>query len=301
VPQFGLQEDNMGCGNSSAKPEAAPAAAKTTQAPTQAPASATKEPADGKPRPGDTVTVSGKEAKVLETTTTDVKLKFVFSGEEKWVDAEEVMVIKGKLPLAEVKSGVQVTTVEGVKGKVLRRTTTDIYLQTDGGKEIPVPFEDITVVKVYIEKATNLANMDYIGKSDPYVTCQLADKPQSMVKTPMVANDLNPQWNFEAVLLGYTTGDALVFDIWDKDMMKDDYLGRCTLEHMKFHEAEFVGDLPLLNRKGEPAQGSLRIRAKAGGAPPLQNKLKEVNEPSQGGPLPMETDDKKVDGGVWCC
>jgi len=267
--------------------------------------SAKKDSVDGKPRPDDIVIISGQAAKVCEATALDVNIQYPGSGTETWVEVQEIMVTKSKVTLDEVKPGVEVTTIEGAKGKVSRRTNTEIYLQTNDGKEKVVGIEDITVVKLFIERATNLANNELLSNSDPYVTCQLVGKPQSLIKTPMVANDPNPEWNFEVGLMGYTTGDALIFEVVrDQDMIRDDYLGKCILEHDRFHATEFVGELPLLNKKGEPGQGSLHIRAKIEAAAPLL--LEEVPEAQQDGPMILTTLEAAAEskhGELWgfCC
>jgi len=206
-----------------------------------------KEDITFKPREGDTVTtVSGKEATVIEAK------------------AEEV---KSKLAFPEVKEGVEVTTKDASKGTVTMRTTTDVTLKLDNGEEKKVNIDDITIVKVTIEGASDLADKDWFSKSDPYVTCELKDKPKSRVKTATVLNDLNPQWNFEAAVLGYTTDDSLIFEIWDNDLGKDDYLGRCTLENAEFKKKKFTGDLELFDKKGGRFQGKLKIQAELQGAP----------------------------------
>lgn len=279
----------MGCGDSKptvGTPAAIPA---NKDAPTLL---AQKQPVGSRPGPGDIVTVSGQEAKVLKATTTDYEIEYKGSGKVAWVDAEEVIVTKGKLPLAEVKPGVEITTIEGSKGKVTKRTTTEIYFKPDKGEETFVDVESITVVKVTVVSATNLANKDMLSKSDPYVTCQLAAKPQSRVQTPMVKDNLNPEWNFEAGLLGYTTGDAVVFEVWDKDMITDEYLGKCTLEHDKFHGTDFVGELQLLDKKGERGQGSLQIRVSTENAAPLKVQVPEQK---------FEAESRQVKPSPWGC
>lgn len=289
----------MGCGDSKNKatpPATAPANKETAPAPTPA---AKKDPVGTKPRVGDIVTVSGKgEAKVLTCTTTDFHIEYRGSGKVEWVDAEDVMVTKGRVPLPEVKPGIEVTTTGGLKGKVTKRTTTEVYFSLDSGEETFADIEDITVIKVTIASATNLANTDLFSKSDPYCTCELVGKPSSRVKSAMVKDNLNPEWNFEANVLGYNTGDSLLFEVWDKDMITDEYLGKCTLEHEKFHGNTFVGEVPLLDKKGEPGQGSLKIRAEAENAPKL---FQEAPEPKKDGPTPFEAESKKVEPSPWGC
>jgi len=290
----------MGCGGTK---QASPPNANVTQDTKQEPA-VKKEPSDGKLKPGDEVVVNGKTAKVLETTTSDIKLKYIDSGNEQWHDMEDVMPRKGKLPVPEATPGVEVTTKEGARGKIKSRATMDLNITTDDGKEKTLDLDDVTLVQVAIERAGNLMNKDLMSQSDPYVTCELKGKPQTRVKTHMVPNNLNPEWNFEANILGYVPGDDLHFEVWDQDMIKDDYLGKYTLASDRFDQKDgFSSEVQLLNKKGEVGQGTLFIRAKTVNAPP---RVEEVQEPKNGqaGP-PVETENTQVKPGsggfLGCC
>jgi len=289
----------MGCGGTK---QASPPNANTTQV-FPAPA-VTKEPNYGKPKPGDEVVVDGKAATVLETTTSDIKLKYTDSSKEEWRDMEDVMPSKGKVAVPEATPGMEVTTKEGARGKITSRATMDLNITTDDGKEKTVDLDDVTLVQVAIERAGNLMNKDVMSQSDPYVTCELKGKPQTRVKTHMVSNSLNPEWNFEANILGYVPGDDLHFEVWDQDMIKDDYLGKYMLTSDKFDQKDgFSSEVQLLNKKGEVGQGTLFIRAKAINAPP---RMEEVQEPKNGqAPPPVETENTQVKPGsgglLGCC
>lgn len=51
----------------------------------------------------------------------------------------------------------------------------------------------VGLLKVTIVRATDLKNMELIGKSDPYVVVHI--RPLFKVKTKVVDNNLNPVWN----------------------------------------------------------------------------------------------------------
>lgn len=51
----------------------------------------------------------------------------------------------------------------------------------------------VGLLKVTIVRATDLKNMELIGKSDPYVVVHV--RPLFKVKTKVVDNNLNPVWN----------------------------------------------------------------------------------------------------------
>lgn len=93
---------------------------------------------------------------------------------------------------------------------------------------------------VYLDKATDLANTDVIGKSDPYVKFHLEqdnwmfDKTFGKVKSTTQKDVLNPVW-----------GETYAFDIPNLEKMKlhieikdddpviDDKLGACTIDLME--------------------------------------------------------------------
>uniref|UniRef100_A0A8C1ZVT5 Extended synaptotagmin-like protein 1b n=1 Tax=Cyprinus carpio TaxID=7962 RepID=A0A8C1ZVT5_CYPCA len=62
------------------------------------------------------------------------------------------------------------------------------------------------------------------GKSDPYVKIHIGDK---IFKSHVIKENLNPTWNemYELVMTSRSTSDVLV-EVFDKDMDKDDFLGR---------------------------------------------------------------------------
>lgn len=110
---------------------------------------------------------------------------------------------------------------------------------------------------VEIVSASNLANLDAWsgGRSDPYCSVEVKDKPETRTRTPPIMNDLNPVWNYYAEVLGYEFGDVLLFQVWDRDSMKnDEFLGSAELESAEFHSHSFTGDLELTNPKS-PARG----------------------------------------------
>jgi len=115
-------------------------------------------------------------------------------------------------------------------------------------------------LKVTIVSAKGLRNADWVGKSDPYVVCQLKDKPNSSFQTQIVSDNLNPEWNHEAQVCEYHTGDILSFTVKDSDMLtSDDSLGTASLPTNQFIDNGFDGELKLDNaQKNE--QSSLWVK-----------------------------------------
>ncbi|CAN6286112.1 unnamed protein product [Urochloa humidicola] len=74
---------------------------------------------------------------------------------------------------------------------------------------------------VTVVKATGLVNMEMIGKSDPYVVLYI--RPMFKVKTKVVDNNLNPEWNetFHLIVEDKET-QAVIFEIYDEDTLKQD-------------------------------------------------------------------------------
>lgn len=257
---------------------------------------------------GDTVSVAkdgGFEAMVVRVTATNVLVK-TKDGQERWYEVEDCQQWTSAPPLAkEVKVGSKVTSCTGAEGEVIWRTTTEVCLRTADGKEEWCAIEDITVVEVVIVGATGLRNADWASKSDPYCTCELEGKPATQVKTHCISDILDPVWNFQAKLIGYTTGDSLKFVVYDSDMIKtDDFLGTCMLTSDRFVGSSFCGEVPLLDKSGGPAKGTLNLRVSIH-APPAQPAvaLQEAEEPADACHVVTEPEVAEVrpDSRGWCC
>lgn len=108
-------------------------------------------------------------------------------------------------------------------------------------------------LEVRILAARNLPAADvYLlaqGSSDPYVRCEVLNKPQSgRFRTKTVDKSLFPVWNHQHRMRGYEKGDNLVFTIYDEDQFTaDDELGHCVLKSSQFHDTGFLGELRLEN------------------------------------------------------
>lgn len=259
---------------------------------------------------GDMVMVAqdgGIEGEVVRCTTTDVLVKT--NDTTRWCEIEDVLQWPSLPPLAtQVKVGETVTTADGAVGTVKKRTTTDVCLQLDDGKgkeEKWYGIDDITVVKVTIVGAQGLRNADWVGKSDPYCVCQLADKPSSKVQTPCIKNCLDPMWYFQAKLVGYSAGDPLVFELWDRDRFasSDDFLGMAMLTSDQFHSSSFYGAVALYEKSGELAKGGLTLRVEVEAAPPLPENIPIQDETVDAvtyDPGP-EIAEVRPSGSGWCC
>eukprot|EP00249_Psilotum_nudum_P024003 c29055_g1_i2 orf=951-3830(+) len=112
---------------------------------------------------------------------------------------------------------------------------------------------------VRVVKARDLAAKDVTGSSDPYVELKVGSKK---AQTRVVSRSLNPEWNqvFAFDLETFNAG-FLEIDCWDKDVVKDDFLG-----HVSFEIAEIPSrkppDSPLAPTwyKLEPKKNEKRVK-----------------------------------------
>jgi Ca2+-dependent lipid-binding protein len=93
----------------------------------------------------------------------------------------------------------------------------------------PVPFV-LQGVRLQVVEAKNLASMDSIGKSDPFVIITLRNSPVKF-ETLVKDNTLDPVWN-EAyeILVTDPMNDTLDFLVKDKDIARDDDIGTLVLK-----------------------------------------------------------------------
>jgi len=100
------------------------------------------------------------------------------------------------------------------------------------------------VLRVCVIGAQNLRDADFSherwDKSDPYCTCQLDGRPDVLIKTPVMLDNLDPQWHYEDTIERYLIdmGGELIFHVLDYDPQEagmqminftDDKLGKVTL------------------------------------------------------------------------
>lgn len=87
------------------------------------------------------------------------------------------------------------------------------------------------VVRIHLVEAEDLIAKDRIlgikGKSDPYAVIHLAGKS---FRSKTIENNLNPKW-FEVyeVIVTEIPGQQVDIDVYDKDVDKDDFLGRTKI------------------------------------------------------------------------
>merc|ERR1712008_358579 len=84
--------------------------------------------------------------------------------------------------------------------------------------------EQLPTGKLYIKvrRAKNLKKKK-LGNPDPYVTLRRDGKIQ---RSATVKNNTNPEWDFSAEYLTFGQHGTTVIEVFDKDVGRDDFLGR---------------------------------------------------------------------------
>ncbi|XP_057805621.1 calcium-dependent lipid-binding protein-like [Salvia miltiorrhiza] len=127
----------------------------------------------------------------------------------------------------------------------------------------PVGKATVTVVK-----ATELKNMELLGKSDPYVALHI--RPLFKVKTKVIDNNLNPVWNetFELIAEDKET-QSLIFEVFDEDIGDDKRLGVAKLPLIELEagrskqiELSLLPSLDMLKIKDKKDRGSLTVEVR---------------------------------------
>merc|ERR1712106_225731 len=94
--------------------------------------------------------------------------------------------------------------------------------------------EKITgTIRLNIQKARDLKNLDIVGKSDPYVVIKCGDQKSKSKKRK---NTLNPEWNFSTDISLNGPDNSIFLEIFDKDKIgKDESMGSRTIDTDTLH------------------------------------------------------------------
>ncbi|KAL7859381.1 hypothetical protein SRHO_G00145280 [Serrasalmus rhombeus] len=107
------------------------------------------------------------------------------------------------------------------------------------------------VLRIYLVEAQDLVAKDSFmggmvkGKSDPYVKIRVGGLT---FKSRVIKENLNPVWNeLYEVILTQLPGQEVQFDLYDKDMDQDDFLGRFKLSLSDLISAQYIDQWYTLN------------------------------------------------------
>jgi hypothetical protein len=93
-------------------------------------------------------------------------------------------------------------------------------------------FQAMGRLEIRVCGARNIANLQKVGKPDPYVKVKMGDKKKTQIKykTRVIENNLNPVWNelFKFQVADYDS-TQVVFELWNDNVMVDDLLGSYSL------------------------------------------------------------------------
>lgn len=113
--------------------------------------------------------------------------------------------------------------------------------------------------------ARNIANLQKIGKPDPYVKVKMGEKKKTQIKykTRVIENNLNPVWNelFKFQVADYDSTQVL-FELWNENIMVDDLLGSYNLSINGLTRGVVIDTWAILTgTKGSTSELHLRILA----------------------------------------
>ncbi|NXV97255.1 ESYT1 protein, partial [Calonectris borealis] len=133
------------------------------------------------------------------------------------------------------------------------------------------------VLRIQLLEAENLIAKDNFfkgvvrGRSDPYAKVRVAGR---VFRSRVVKEDLNPRWNeVYEVIVDNVPGQDVEFDLFDKDIDKDDFLGRCKVPLRRVLSSRIVDEwLPL----EEVKSGRLHVRLESLAPSPSAARLEQV-------------------------
>uniref|UniRef100_A0A8C4VVB1 Extended synaptotagmin 1 n=1 Tax=Gopherus evgoodei TaxID=1825980 RepID=A0A8C4VVB1_9SAUR len=134
-----------------------------------------------------------------------------------------------------------------------------------------------SVIRIHLLEAENLIAKDNFmggmirGKSDPYAKVRLGGQS---FRSHVVKEELSPRWNeVYEVVVNEIPGQEVEFEIYDKDIDKDDFLGRWVGTRIKLGRGKNqTGWLPLEDVKS----GRLHVRLECLAPTPNSAELEQV-------------------------
>lgn len=115
---------------------------------------------------------------------------------------------------------------------------------------------------VTVVGARGIRNSDWLpglGKPDCYCVVKRAGK--MVHKTQTITDSLTPQWAEEFDIHEYNDGEELEFNVWDSDLIGEDYLGKVVLKPEQFMENGLIGDYEM-EEAGKNIRAYLAIKIK---------------------------------------
>ncbi|KAJ7253578.1 C2 domain-containing protein [Mycena rebaudengoi] len=183
--------------------------------------------------------------------------------------------------------------------KLRRALKLQFRTNNNGGRSsfAPRPGEQpIVMLRVQVVGCADILAKDRNGYSDPFVTAALPPSP-SKYQTPVAKKTLNPTfpaqsatWDFPVFL---STASVLELVVWDKDVLKRDYLGEVGVpveawfgddeqdQELRAKRWEADGNVPftlpiISSRPGTAAQGSITLKLGFVAPPPPPSNVNQA-------------------------
>ncbi|XP_052329582.1 extended synaptotagmin-1-like isoform X21 [Oncorhynchus keta] len=152
-------------------------------------------------------------------------------------------------PVPEPEEAKRVTVTEMVPEEVTEEPCLPGTLPTHTNPE--PSFGSEGVLRIHLLEAQNLIAKDNVmgglkkGKSDPYVKINIGGVK---FKSHVIKENLNPTWNemYETVMTPQSDQEVQV-ELYDKDMDKDDFLGRCNISMRDIIHSQYTDQWYTLN------------------------------------------------------
>ncbi|XP_042180437.1 uncharacterized protein LOC112254670 isoform X1 [Oncorhynchus tshawytscha] len=152
-------------------------------------------------------------------------------------------------PVPEPEEAKRVTVTEMVSEEVAEEPCLPGTLPTHTNPE--PSFGSEGVLRIHLLEAQNLIAKDNLmgglkkGKSDPYVKINIGGVK---FKSHVIKENLNPTWNemYETVMTPQSDQEVQV-ELYDKDMDKDDFLGRCNISMRDIIHSQYTDQWYTLN------------------------------------------------------
>ena len=117
------------------------------------------------------------------------------------------------------------------------------------------------MLSIEVVSASNLKNLERIGKSDPYVKLKFQGQEK---KTKVVDNNLNPEWGETLefpVAANLSGGESLELTVMDKETLKDRMMGKASIslaQAIRSGQQAFPAQ-KLVDKSSKSIQGSVNL------------------------------------------
>merc|ERR1712039_246355 len=124
------------------------------------------------------------------------------------------------------------------------------------GPEVVVDLDELLYeISVSVLSAKDVYVSSAFNTMDPYCIVSLAGRERFRTDAP--SNTTTPDWNFEKSLM-YDGVSPLEFEIWDKNMLKDGYVGRGSLTSDEFVKEGYEGKVAIA-QDGTDVEATLKV------------------------------------------